>query len=506
MIALCGIDIGTSACKTALFDVRGKVLASASFGYETKRPRPGEALQDPREWYRAACLGIRKCLSDSGLDPSDVACVGVDGQSWACVGIGPDGDAVCDTRIWMDNGLRGVCEKLNGTLSERTLSLNPNPLTSNYVTAKAVELLSRPEGREARSFLQSNGYIVYRLTGVICQDPSQGYGWHCFDLRRLCWDAEAAAELGIPPRVLPEIAGCSEPVGRVTPEAALECGLAPGTPVVAGGVDSACATLGAGAVNPGETQEQGGQSGGMSVCSSSVCDTRLLINCAHVVPGLWLIQGGTTGGGGVIRWISEKFAFSLEPLARERGISVPALLDEEAAASVPGSHGLVFLPYMSGERTPLWDPDACGVYFGIDFSKTRADFIRAAMEGVSYSLLHNLDVAKAAGAGSELLLATGGSANSRFWTQMKADVTGIPVSVRGSDNATNLGAALLAGTGAGFYPDLKTAAALTVREKRRHLPNPRAGEAYAAGYDIYLQLYRDLSGLMKKRGKANIPS
>ena len=498
MTALIGIDIGTSACKTALFDISGKTLASATFGYPTKRPLPGHALQDPREWYSAACLGVRKCLSDSGIDPRDVAAVGVDGQSWACVGIDASGEAVGDTRIWMDNGTADLCRELEGRLSARARALNPNPMTSNYVDGKAVSLLSSEDGGKVKKILQSNGYVVYRLTGTVCQDPSQGYGWHCFDMRRGVWDTAAAAELGINPSVLPEIAGCSEVVGRVTPQASLECGLCAGTPVVAGGVDSACATLGSGVFSPGQTQEQGGQSGGMSVCTREVTDTPLLINCVHVVPGVFLLQGGTTGGGGVLKWIAERFT---QPGDAERsgvGKSVFARFDEEAAASPPGSNGLLFLPYMSGERSPLWDPDAKGVFFGIDFSKTRADFIRAAMEGVCYSLLHNLDTARTAGAGMDLLIATGGSANSRFWTQMKADVTGMPVSVCGTDDSTNLGAALLAGAGAGIYPDLRSAAAGTVREKRRHLPDPSKKEAYAAGYEIYLELYLKLKDLMKK--------
>ena len=503
MTALCGIDIGTSACKTALFDISGNTLATASFGYPTLRPAPGLARQDPRDWYRAACLGIRKCLSDSGLKPEDVAAVGVDGQSWACVGIDSSGEPVGDTPIWMDNGTAELCLELDRRRSPESRFINPNPLTANYVTGKAAALTSSDAGRSVKKILQSNGYIVYRLTGDVCQDPSQGYGWHCFDMRKLAWNARAADELGIPERVLPEILGCSEIAGRITAAASLECGLLPGTPVVAGGVDSACAALGAGVVSPGMTQEQGGTSGGMSVCTPSVTDTAKLINCVHVLPGQWLLQGGTTGGGGVIKWLASEFGMYEASLSRERGLSVPALFDEEAEKSIPGSHGLVFLPYMSGERTPIWDPDAKGVFFGIDFSKTRADFLRAAMEGVCNSLLHNLEVAKEAGASPDILLATGGSANSRFWTQMKADVTGIPVSVRASDDSTALGAALLAGAGAGLITDVSEAASEAAHEKRRHTPDPSKRKAYAAGYEIYLELYENLKELMRKSSREN---
>ncbi len=493
---LVGIDVGTSACKTALFDIRGNVISCASSSYTTSRPSPGEALQDPRDWYAAACETLKKCISESGIDPRDVAGVGCDGQSWSCVALDKNGGVIGPSPIWMDNGSVDVCESFSDDFKEELFRLSGNPLTPNYVTAKLVKLLR--SGVRPAAVLQSNGYIVYRLTGKITQDISQGYGWHCFDIKKRCWDEKTASLLGIPADILPPLYDCHAVIGLVTREAAAETGLAPGTPVVAGGVDSACAALGAGVCEPGQTQEQGGQSGGMSVCVPSPTADKRLILCAHVVPGLWLLQGGTTGGGGVVRWMEAEFGAYEKEISKKRGISVPALFDEEAQKSSPGSGGLVFLPYMSGERTPLWDPHAKGVFYGIDFSKTRSDFIRAAMEGVAYSLLHNLDAAASAGAPATLLRATGGSANSRFWTQMKADVTGLPVSVTGSDNSTNLGSALLAGVGTGIYPDFTSAVAATVREKRRHTPDPSLRERYAKGYSVYLELYEKLKDTMKR--------
>ncbi len=493
---LVGIDVGTSACKTALFDLSGNAVFSASSPYPTSRPRQGEALQDPDDWYAAVCRTVRQCISGSGIDPAEIAAAGCDGQSWSAVALDGNGRPLCPSPIWMDVGSADVCAGLPDGLKESLFKLSGNPFTPNYVAPKVMKLLR--SGASPSVVLQSNGYIVYRLTGAVCQDLSQGYGWHCFDISEGRWDGGAAGALGIPERILPPLCRCDEVVGKVTPEAAAETGLAVGTPVVAGGVDSACAALGAGVSEPGQTQEQGGQSGGMSIClDSPVADPRLIL-CTHVVPGKWLLQGGTTGGGGVIRWMESEFGRFEKTLAEQTGKRVPELFDEEAEKAHPGSDGLVFLPYMSGERTPVWDPSAKGVYYGIDFSKTRADFIRAAMEGVAYSLLHNLDAAAEAGAKVTLLRATGGSANSRFWTQMKADVTGIPVSVPGSDNATNLGAALLAGVGTGIYPDFTSAVAATVREKRRHTPDPSLRERYAKGYSVYLELYEKLKDTMKR--------
>lgn len=176
------------------------------------------------------------------------------------------------------------------------------------------------------------------------------------------------------------------------------------------------------------------------------------------------------------------------------------MFNEEAAAVSPGSDGLIFLPYMSGERTPIWDPDARGVYYGIDFSKTKGHFIRAAMEGTAYALRHNLETAAEAGAEVTVMRAMGGSANSLLWTQIKADITEKPVIVPSSDTATTLGAAMLAGVGTGMYADFEEAVRLTVHDRRFHEPDPETYSVYDENYNTYIELYQNLKGIMKKRG------
>ena len=271
-----------------------------------------------------------------------------------------------------------------------------------------------------------------------------------------------------------------------------------GIPVVAGGLDAACGTLGAGVIHPGETQEQGGQAGGMSICIDSYqADPRLILGY-HVIPGKWLLQGGTVGGGGVMRWFEREFADYERSRKEETGKSSLTQLNDIAEKISPGCDGLVFLPYMAGERSPIWDPDAKGVFYGLDFSKTKGHMVRACMEGVAYSLRHNLDVAKEAGAEAKILRAMGGSANSLLWTQIKADITGKSIVVPSSDTATTLGAAMLAGVAVGMYRDYEEATALTVKETRRHEPNPGNREKYEKNYHTYLALYESLKALMKE--------
>lgn len=199
-----------------------------------------------------------------------------------------------------------------------------------------------------------------------------------------------------------------------------------------------------------------------------------------------------------MRWLEREFGAFEREEGKRNGKSSLELFNEEAEAIPSGSDGVVFLPYMAGERSPIWNPDAKGVFYGLDFSKTKGHFIRAAMEGVAYSLRHNLEIAEQAGAKAEVLRAMGGSANSLLWTQIKADITGKPIVVPSSDTATTLGAVILAGVGVGMYESFEEAVELTVKVKRAHEPNVQNQEIYQKNYNIYLELYRQLKDTMKK--------
>ena len=486
---LLGVDIGTSSCKTALFDPDGQVVAQGSSEYPVSYPGKGWAEQNPEDWWNGVCRAIREMTVENGIDPAHIAGIGVDGQSWSAIALDGAGNVLCPTPIWTDTRSEAVCRETTGRLTEEKLfGLCGNPAQPGYTWPKILWYReNRPEVFEkTEKILQSNSYIVYRMTGEITQDLSQGYGLACFDMRSGRWDGEMCEALGIPRRMLPEIVPCHRTVGRLTKEAAERTGLKEGIPVAAGGLDAACGTLGAGVVSPGQTQEQGGQAGGMSICIGEyAADPRLILGF-HVVPGRWLLQGGTTGGGGALKWLRETM---FPDLSFEEMSS----LAEEAPA---GSGGVVFLPYMAGERSPLWNPKACGVFFGLNFSTTRPQIIRACMEGVAYALRHNLETAEAAGARAETLRAMGGSANSRIWTQIKADVTGCRIEVPASDTATTLGAAILAGVGTGVYGSFEEAAQRTVRVKKTYTPDPSAREAYSRGYETYRKLYPALEEIM----------
>lgn len=497
---LLGIDIGTSACKAAAFDRSGRVVAQASADYPVHYPSPGWAEQDPEDWWQSVCAAVRKVL-EKGIRPSDICGVGIDGQSWSAIPVDKDGKVLCPTPIWMDTRASDICRELKARYGEeRLLNVSGNPVQPMYTMPKVLWYkANRPEVYEkADKILQSNSFIAWRLTGVMSQDLSQGYGWNCFDMARCRWDLELCRDMGVRETLLPELAACHQIIGTVTAEAAAQTGLAVGTPVAAGGLDAACGTLGVGVIEPGQTQEQGGQAGGMSICTDRCTPDARLILGAHVVPDLWLLQGGTVGGSGCLKWFEQEFGAAERAAAAEKGCNSFEALSAEADTIAPGSDGMVFLPYMAGERSPIWDPDAKGVFYGLDFSKTRPHFARAVMEGVAYSLRHNLETAAQAGAEVAELYSMGGAANSLVWTQIKADVTGKRILVPSADTATALGAAILAGVGTGVYGSFRQAVDETVQIRRTHEPNAENQAAYDRGYDTYRALYEALKSQMKE--------
>ena len=497
---LLGIDIGTSACKAAVFDENGRVIASANADYPVYYPHEGWAEQDAEDWYRGVCLALDRLWSAGDVKPAEIAAVGVDGQGWSAIALDRYGKPLCRTPIWMDTRAKAECDYLKNKLGEdRIFRVSGNGMNPSYTTPKVLWYRKHLPGvyEKTDKILHANGYIGYRLTGAITDDICDAYGWHCFDMRRGRWDPDMARELEIPAGFLPELVNCDTVIGTVTRYAAAETGLCEGTPVVAGGLDAACGTLGAGVIHDGETQEQGGQAGGMSICLDRyLADPRLILSF-HVIPGRWLLQGGTTGGSGVMRWFEQEFAGEERLRAETSGVSSLNQLNELAEKVAPGSDGLIFLPYMNGERSPIWNEHAKGVFYGLDFTKTKGHMVRACMEGVAFSLRHNLDAAKEAGADVKVLRAVGGAANSLLWTQLKADVTGLPIAVPASDTATALGTAMLAGVGVGYYRDYEEAVKRTVRDTRFHVPDAGNREIYDQAYGQYLRLYESLANMMK---------
>lgn len=492
---LLAVDLGTSGCKITVFDFNGKVMGSWTGEYQTYYPHSGYAEQDPQEWWQVASHGIRGVLEKNTIDPREIAAIGVDGTSWACIPVDKEGTPLRPAMLWLDRRAQKQADWMKERSGEeRLIGISGNPVDPAYITPKILWIKeNEPEVyKKTYKFLQSNAYLVYKLTGQYSQDYSQGYGFHFFNISTGSWQEDIADELGISIDFMAPLYHCHEVVGTVTAKAAEETGLVSGIPVVAGGLDAACCTLGAGVINPGQTQEQGGQAGGMSIQVDKALIHPKLILGYHVIPNQWLLQGGTVGGSGTLRWFNEQLGSFERLLGRERGMSPYEIMSHEAQGISPGSDGLIFLPYMAGERSPIWDSKARGVFFGLSYDKTRAHMIRSIMEGVAFSLLHNLETAEEVGAKAQILNSVGGAANSHVWTQIKADVTGKVIHVPFSDHATSLGAAILAGLGAGVYSSFEQAVSETVRIQRIHEPDDKNHRIYQDYYRLYLDLYERL--------------
>ena len=482
------VDIGTSSCKSTVFDRSGKAIVSSSCDYPVYYPAPGYAEQKPDDWWNGFCKVMGKMLAI--VKPSEIAAVGIAGQGWSAIAVDKSGEVLFNNPIWMDSRAEDDCTKITCQVPpEEIFNLCGNQVAPMYTTPKILWFERQYPDVFKRMYkvLQSNSYFVYKLTGQFTQDTSQGYGLHFFDMMSCKWDCDMALAMGINPNIMPDLYSPSQVVGTITWAAAKATGLLEGTPVVAGGLDAACSTLGAGVVEPGQTQAQGGTAGGMSLCLDKYIAHPKLIMGRHVVENRWLLQGGTVGGGGTLRWLKENIL----------GIGYEEM-SSLAAASPVGSGGLIFLPYMSGERSPIWDKNAQGVYFGLDYSKDKKDITRAIMEGVAFSLLHNVEAALEADGEISSFNLVGGVANSPIWLQILADVTGKPINIPSSDTGTNLGAAILAGIGVGIYKNAQEAVQETVNIQNTYFPNTNNHEAYQKYYKIFRSLYETTKDNMRE--------
>jgi xylulokinase len=351
--------------------------------------------------------------------------------------------------------------------------------------------------RRAGGILMANGYVVRRLTGAVVCDTGHAGLTLLTDLAATAWSPDLVDLWGVPRSWLPDLAAPAAVVGRVTTEAAGATGLCPGTPVVAGVVDGAAASLAAGVARHGDLCEMTGQSTVLNACVATdwlagAASADPLSVLPYPVPGHHLVYGSMVATGGILRWFRDEFGDRPRPGEHDVGRSdadVFVALDDLAGTAAPGSGGLLLLPYFLGERSPIWDVDARGALVGLSMATRRAEVVRAILEGTAYGLAHNLDELRRLGLRPRSLPCVGGGARGRTWTAIKADVTGLPVEVRSGGYGAPVGAALVAAAGVGLVSDL----AATVRARATTTawvrPDPDRHAAYAGYYAAYRALY-----------------
>jgi xylulokinase len=508
------LDLGTSSAKTALWTDAGALAAETSQSYALHRPNALYAEMDAQVWWDAVCATTRAVLAQSGVAPQDVAGIGVDGIGWTLVAVDQAINPLYPALIWLDRRAEPEARWL-ASLPEANawIDLAANPLDPAYITPKLVWLQRHhPEIFDAtRQFLTASGFLVARLTGECVCDYTQAYGYHFFDLRREKWDEKIARRLAMPPEKFPRLASCTEIAGTLTTRAAHETGLCAGIPVIVGCLDAAAGALGAGVTRVGQTNEQGGQAGGMAISLDHVVVEPRLIFSHHVLPKQYLLQGGTVGGG-ALGWFRDTFGPSESDAASKSGTRAFESFSAQAEKTAPGANGVIFIPYMAGERTPLWNSNARGVFLGLSYATTRGDLVRAIMEGCAFAVYHNVRVAAQHGIGIGEYLGSGGATASAVWCQIKADVYGKPFVVArradGGEGGHSLGLYALTARALEWCDDAGACVQNLLPQRRVYEPNAQTHARYQELFDIYLsvsqKLLPDFDALARAAGEKNL--
>lgn len=485
-------DLGTTGDKATLFDESGRLLASAFAPYPTSYPHPGWAEHDPEDWWNAVCQSTRALLAQVPDAAQHLAAVGFSAMMNGCLLVDALGETLRPALIHADLRSQPQCIRIARAVGDaRASQLTGNPLAPYFTLSKLAWLTEHePEAiRKARWCVQTKDYIAARLTGVWgMTDRSDASLTGCFDMERGVWSDEMVTAGGFPARLLPTVHTSSTQVGVVTPAASAETGLPAGLPVILGGGDGACATAGAGAVRAGDAYHYlGGTSWIAAVTEGYRPDPtqRVSVFCA-LASAQFVVYGTVQSAGSSVDW----FQNAIGPGDLLPGEEPFAALERLAGAVPPGSRGLYFLPYLAGERSPIWDAHARGVYFGISSAHGRAEMARAVFEGVAYALQSNLAVLEELGLAPQTVHVLGGGMRSTLWRSIFAAVYNRPLRLlQRLSEATSCGAAMAAGVGIGLYPDYATAAPLFAPLAELELPDPATAATYARKAAFFRTLY-----------------
>lgn len=510
MQALLGIDLGTTGVKAALFAADdGSTLASAFVDYPLYHPRPGWAEQNPAEWWQATISAIRACLAggaQQGVQAADVRGVGLSGQMHGVVLLGAGREVLRPCIIWADQRSEAQCRWITERVgAERLIELVSNPALPGFSAPKLQWIRdNEPEiFARARTMLLPKDYIRYLLTGTVAMEISDAAGTALLDVKHGDWSREVLEALELDPTLLPPVVEAAAVAGAITEEVAALTGLLAGTPVAGGGADNACGAVGNGVVLPGRALVSIGTSGVvLAYAGSPQVDTSGPVprvhTFNHAVPGAWYLMGVTQGAGLSLRWVRDNLGLPESVLEPWTGIDAYELLAKEAASVPPGSEGLIFLPYLQGERTPHLDAYARGGWIGLTASHTRRHLVRSVLEGVAFSLKDCFAILQEQGLTLEQMRATGGGAKSPLWRQIIADVLGLELVTTNATEGPAFGAALLAGVASDVYASVPQACEQTVRIVERTEPQAQYRQAYAQAYEVYRALYPVLKPIISK--------
>lgn len=499
MSYLLGIDVGTSGTKSLIIDSArdGLVVGSATVTYPLYTPKPLWAEQDPEDWWNATITSVSQAIRKAGIEPSEIKGIGLSGQMHGSVFLDENNHILRPAILWCDQRTAAECDWITSTVgADKVIELTSNPVLTGFTAGKIIWVRNNePEiYSKIRKVLLPKDYIRLKLTGEYATEVSDASGTSLFNVRKRAWADEMLDAISIPKSWMPRCYESPEVSGKVNEAASGATGLAVGTPVVGGGGDNAASAVGNGIVEPGLTFSSLGTSGVVFAYSDEpAVDPKLRVHTfCHAVPGKWHQMGVVLSAGGSLRWYRDTFADTEVAVAKNIDGDPYDLIAEEADNVAPGCEGLVFLPYLTGERTPHADPYARGAFFGITLRHGKPHFARAVMEGVAYAMKDSFEILKEMKVPITQVRATGGGAKSAVWRQMQADVTGLEHVTINTGEGPALGVALLAGVGTGIYSSVKDACHSTIRVELSTDPTPENTSVYDRYYPVYKSLYHSL--------------
>jgi len=489
---LLGIDISTTGAKALLIDEKGNVVSSSTTSFMLSTPHPLWSEQNPHDWWEGIVRSICQVLQQAGITGSEISAIGMTGQMHGLVLLDEHGEVLRPAILWNDQRTGSQCDEIRTRLGkERLIRLTGNDALTGFTAPKVLWVQqNEPEiFAKVRHILLPKDYIRYKLTGEYSVDKAGGSGTILFDLEERTWSGEVLAGLDIPAELLPPSYEGPEITSNVNVSAAAVTGLTVGTPVVAGGGDQAAQAVGVGAVQPGIIALTLGTSGVVFATTESALvepEGRLHAFC-HAVPGRWHFMGVMLSAAGSLQWYRDTLA---------PAVSFDELIDE-AQDIQPGSEGLIFLPYLTGERTPHPDPLARAAWIGLTVRHTRAHMTRAVLEGVAFGIKDSFTLIQKAGLGSiDQVRISGGGAKSILWRQIIADVLGVELVTVNTTEGAAYGAALLAGVGAGSFYTVQEACEAVIQITGRTSPSDNT-QLYQQFYPRYRALYPALASEFK---------
>jgi len=493
-----GIDVGTSGTKTLAMRADGKILATATVEHPLSSPKPGWSEQDPEHWCQASIKTVKAVLKQGKIKPADVAGIGLSGQMHGSVFLDGRGQVIRPALLWNDQRTSAECAEIESRAGGRSqlIELVANPALTGF-TAPKILWLRKHEPRNferVQQVLLPKDYVRYRLTGEFATEVSDASGTLLLDVKNRRWSKTLLDLLSLDPAILPAVFESEEVSGTLSAAAGKLLGLSAGVPVVGGGGDQAASAVGNGIVRRGVISATMGTSGVVFAHSDTVQydpQGRLHTFC-HAVRGKWHIMGVVLSAGGSLQWYRNKFAQDQVALARRQKIDPYELITQQASEAPPGSEGLTFLPYLTGERTPHADPFARGAWVGLSLRHGREHLVRSVLEGATYAMRDSLEIIREMQVPVKEVRLSGGGARSKFWRQLQADIYGVKAVTTNSFEGPAYGVALLAAVGTGAYSSIVEACQATIKVDKTITPSAKTKRIYDASYPLYQKLYRSL--------------